>query len=91
MRVQCKIARKDEKYLQDYCAHSVNGSKELRGGFSLNTNKETIIHLYHTNDIHSHFENWPQISRFVLGEKKRRQEAGETVLTVDIGDHGSFS
>ena len=68
------------------CAHSVNGSKELRGGFSLNTNKETIIHLYHTNDIHSHFENWPQISRFVLG-KKRRQEAGETVLTIDIGDH----
>ncbi|MFZ7804132.1 bifunctional metallophosphatase/5'-nucleotidase [Bacillus thuringiensis] len=53
----------------------------------MNTNKETIIHLYHTNDIHSHFENWPQISRFVLGEKKRRQEAGETVLTVDIGDH----
>ncbi|PEB51215.1 bifunctional metallophosphatase/5'-nucleotidase [Bacillus pseudomycoides] len=45
------------------------------------------MHLYHTNDIHSHFENWPQISRFVLEEKKRRQEAGESVLTLDIGDH----
>lgn len=49
--------------------------------------KETIIHLYHTNDIHSHFENWPQISRFVLEEKKRRHAAGETVFTLDIGDH----
>ncbi|WP_396021841.1 bifunctional metallophosphatase/5'-nucleotidase [Bacillus cereus group sp. BfR-BA-01492] len=46
-----------------------------------------MIHLYHTNDIHSHFENWPQISRFVLEEKKRRQEAGESVFTLDIGDH----
>ncbi|RFT66835.1 bifunctional metallophosphatase/5'-nucleotidase [Bacillus clarus] len=45
------------------------------------------MHLYHTNDIHSHFENWPQISRFVLEEKKRRQGAGESVLTLDIGDH----
>nr|WP_272942961.1 bifunctional UDP-sugar hydrolase/5'-nucleotidase [Bacillus bingmayongensis] len=50
-------------------------------------NKETIIHLYHTNDIHSHFENWPQISRFVQEEKKRRQKAGESVFTLDIGDH----
>ncbi|HDX9579728.1 TPA: bifunctional metallophosphatase/5'-nucleotidase [Bacillus pseudomycoides] len=45
------------------------------------------MHLYHTNDIHSHFENWPQISRFVLEEKKRRQAAGEAVFTLDIGDH----
>nr|WP_255259955.1 MULTISPECIES: bifunctional UDP-sugar hydrolase/5'-nucleotidase [unclassified Bacillus (in: firmicutes)] len=50
-------------------------------------NKETIIHLYHTNDIHSHFENWPRISRFVQEEKKRRQKAGESVFTLDIGDH----
>lgn len=48
---------------------------------------ETIIHLYHTNDIHSHFENWPQISRFVREEKKRRQATGEAVFTLDIGDH----
>ncbi|WP_082245993.1 bifunctional metallophosphatase/5'-nucleotidase [Bacillus gaemokensis] len=46
-----------------------------------------MLHLYHTNDIHSHFENWPQISRFVLEEKKRRQAAGEAVFTLDIGDH----
>ncbi|MDZ5606705.1 bifunctional UDP-sugar hydrolase/5'-nucleotidase [Bacillus pseudomycoides] len=53
----------------------------------MDINKETIIHLYHTNDIHSHFENWPQISRFVQEEKKRRQKAGESVFTLDIGDH----
>ncbi|MBO1581996.1 bifunctional metallophosphatase/5'-nucleotidase [Bacillus sp. XF8] len=45
------------------------------------------MHLYHTNDIHSHFENWPQISRFVQEEKKHRQKAGESVFTLDIGDH----
>ncbi|MEI4801375.1 bifunctional UDP-sugar hydrolase/5'-nucleotidase [Bacillus sp. FJAT-51639] len=45
------------------------------------------MHLYHTNDIHSHFENWPQISRFVLEEKKRRLATGEAVFTLDIGDH----
>ncbi|ENQ3080150.1 bifunctional metallophosphatase/5'-nucleotidase [Bacillus cereus] len=49
--------------------------------------QEVTIHLYHTNDIHSHFENWPQISRFVLEEKKRRLAAGEAVFTLDIGDH----
>ena len=29
--------------------------------------KHTIetIHFYHTNDIHSHFESWPQINRLL--------------------------
>ncbi|WP_200874703.1 bifunctional metallophosphatase/5'-nucleotidase [Bacillus manliponensis] len=53
----------------------------------MHTKNEVTIHLYHTNDIHSHFENWPQISRFVREEKKRHQAADEAVFTLDIGDH----
>ncbi|MDV6378902.1 bifunctional UDP-sugar hydrolase/5'-nucleotidase [Sporosarcina sp. GW1-11] len=51
--------------------------------------KETVttIHIYHTNDIHSHFENWPQIKRFLQQRKEQAEEAGEAVFLFDIGDH----
>ncbi|MEK4885811.1 bifunctional UDP-sugar hydrolase/5'-nucleotidase [Bacillus sp. FSL W8-1127] len=45
------------------------------------------IHIYHTNDFHSHFENWPRIRRFLQERKKWHEEAGESVLIFDIGDH----
>ncbi|WEV55053.1 metallophosphoesterase [Leuconostocaceae bacterium ESL0723] len=41
------------------------------------------IRLLHTNDLHSHLENWPQIVRFLHQEQD--QFAGE-VFTFDIGD-----
>ncbi|TYC46759.1 bifunctional metallophosphatase/5'-nucleotidase [Leuconostoc litchii] len=41
-----------------------------------------IIHLLHTNDIHSHFENWPRISRYLLEKQAEYDES----LTFDIGD-----
>lgn len=44
------------------------------------------IHFYHTNDIHSHFENWPKISRLLI-QKKREHFAGEACYIFDIGDH----
>lgn len=48
--------------------------------------KTQWIHLYHLNDLHSHFENWPKIRRF-LNQKKREHEAsGEDVLLFDNGD-----
>lgn len=47
------------------------------------TEKITILH---TNDIHSHFENWPKIRRYLLEERVRYQAAGDTVYTFDIGD-----
>ncbi|MEM5591783.1 hypothetical protein AAHH67_08480 [Niallia circulans] len=28
-----------------------------------------VIHIYHTNDLHSHFENWPRIYE-LLRERK---------------------
>lgn len=42
------------------------------------------LRIIHTNDLHSHFENWPRVKRFV----KQRQVADgeECVLTVDLGD-----
>ncbi|MGX7394482.1 bifunctional metallophosphatase/5'-nucleotidase [Carnobacterium mobile] len=44
------------------------------------------IHIYHTNDIHSHFENWPRISAYLQSEKKRINDMDETYFSFDIGD-----
>lgn len=40
------------------------------------------IHLLHTNDMHSHFENWPRILRFLLDKQIQYPES----YTFDIGD-----
>src|SRR5699024_1468282 len=45
------------------------------------------IHLYYTNDLHSHFENRPKLTAVVT---KQKQEAGRyegTTLSADIGVH----
>ncbi|KRM95572.1 metallophosphoesterase [Liquorilactobacillus aquaticus DSM 21051] len=44
------------------------------------------ITILHTNDIHSHFENWPKIRRYLIGTRKRLIKKGEAVITVDLGD-----
>lgn len=46
---------------------------------------ETIT-IYHTNDVHSHFENWPRIQRFLSERKKSHKEKGDEVFLFDIGD-----
>ncbi|MBU7455881.1 bifunctional metallophosphatase/5'-nucleotidase [Leuconostoc fallax] len=45
-----------------------------------------MIHLLHTNDVHSHFENWPRITRFLSQKRAAYQKSGDEVLTLDIGD-----
>lgn len=45
------------------------------------------IHIYHTNDLHSHFEHWPRIRSFLQERKKLHDRTGEEVLLFDIGDH----
>lgn len=45
-----------------------------------------IIYIYHTNDLHSHFENWPKIDQF-LSEKRKAHHPNDFYLTLDIGDH----
>ncbi|WP_303966674.1 bifunctional UDP-sugar hydrolase/5'-nucleotidase [Sporosarcina ureae] len=51
--------------------------------------KETVatIHIYHTNDVHSHFENWPQIRHFLSQRKQQAADNGEAYFLFDIGDH----
>lgn len=44
------------------------------------------ITILHTNDLHSHFENWPRIRRYLADQRRFQQAAGQTVLTVDLGD-----
>lgn len=48
---------------------------------------EKTIHIYHTNDLHSHFENWPRIALFLKERRHIHEEAGEYIFTFDIGDH----
>lgn len=44
------------------------------------------IHIYHINDLHSHFKNWPQTQRFMNEQKHFHEEKGEDVLFFDLGD-----
>ena len=46
-----------------------------------------IIHFYHTNDFHSHFENWPRIVEFLKERRMLHQEMGDEAIILDIGDH----
>ncbi|WP_456277797.1 bifunctional metallophosphatase/5'-nucleotidase [Bacillus sp. AK128] len=45
------------------------------------------IHIYHINDLHSHFENWPKITGFIKEKRVQHQSNQEEVLVLDIGDH----
>ncbi|MEK3980740.1 metallophosphoesterase [Psychrobacillus sp. FSL K6-2836] len=47
--------------------------------------RETI-YIYHTNDLHSHLENWPAIHQF-LSDSRKKHGAQASHLTLDIGDH----
>ncbi|GER68204.1 putative metallophosphoesterase YunD [Weizmannia acidilactici] len=46
-----------------------------------------ILHIYHTNDIHSHFENWPKIRHFLQRKKEQHARNNEEMLLFDLGDH----
>ncbi|HET7521682.1 MAG TPA: bifunctional UDP-sugar hydrolase/5'-nucleotidase [Bacillales bacterium] len=45
------------------------------------------LHIYHTNDLHSHFLHWPKITAYLKDAKRRHRLQGEPVLQFDIGDH----
>ncbi|MFT9849031.1 bifunctional metallophosphatase/5'-nucleotidase [Aneurinibacillus sp. REN35] len=49
--------------------------------------EESILHILHTNDLHSHFEEMPHISTGLKTLRLALQEKGEAVVTVDVGDH----
>lgn len=45
-----------------------------------------IIHFYHTNDWHSHLENWPKFLRYYQTQADKHQSEGEAHFLFDIGD-----
>ncbi|WP_082233489.1 bifunctional metallophosphatase/5'-nucleotidase [Halobacillus massiliensis] len=48
--------------------------------------KEKIF-LYYTSDLHSHFENWPQIVGYFKNKRAKHQKNNESFWMVDNGDH----
>lgn len=44
------------------------------------------LHIIHTNDLHSHFENFFPLKRQILKLQQLKKVSHETVLTFDIGD-----
>src|SRR5699024_4336928 len=45
------------------------------------------IYFYYTNDLHSHFNYWPQIVSFLNDAKSAKEADNESCWIVDIGDH----
>lgn len=45
------------------------------------------IHIYHTNDIHSHFKDWPRIVALLKERRQWHKSTGDEVFIFDIGDH----
>ncbi|WP_203552979.1 bifunctional UDP-sugar hydrolase/5'-nucleotidase [Bacillus sp. B15-48] len=46
-----------------------------------------VLHIYHTNDLHSHFEHWPRIHQLVTERRNWHEQEGDEYLLFDIGDH----
>lgn len=49
--------------------------------------KNQRIHIIHTNDLHSSFENMPKISTYIKKVKNDLINTDERVIVVDLGDH----
>ncbi|MFF6016127.1 bifunctional metallophosphatase/5'-nucleotidase [Lysinibacillus fusiformis] len=45
------------------------------------------IHIFHTNDLHSHFKYWPRMQSYVKEERNNLASIGETSYLFDGGDH----
>ncbi|WP_088071357.1 bifunctional metallophosphatase/5'-nucleotidase [Gottfriedia luciferensis] len=52
----------------------------------METNQTLNIRLFHTNDIHSHFETWPSIVGLLKSKRELARMKGEETLTFDVGD-----
>ena len=48
--------------------------------------RETI-HIFHTNDLHSHFEYWPRMQSYIGKQRLLLGEKGEASFLFDLGDH----
>lgn len=45
------------------------------------------LFLYYTSDLHSHFENWPQIIGYVDQKARHHRQKKENYWLIDNGDH----
>ncbi|HWK23537.1 MAG TPA: bifunctional UDP-sugar hydrolase/5'-nucleotidase [Ureibacillus sp.] len=45
------------------------------------------IHMFHTNDIHSHFEYWQRMQNYIKTQRLEFAKLGEPSFLFDIGDH----
>ncbi len=45
------------------------------------------IHIFYTNDWHSHFAYWPRMQAYIQQRKASYEQQGDTVLLCDVGDH----
>ncbi|WP_071460583.1 bifunctional metallophosphatase/5'-nucleotidase [Bacillus massilinigeriensis] len=45
------------------------------------------IHIYHSNDLHSHFEHWESIRQLLQDRRAWHEQEGDDVFVFDIGDH----
>ncbi|WP_449537449.1 bifunctional metallophosphatase/5'-nucleotidase [Ferdinandcohnia sp. Marseille-Q9671] len=45
------------------------------------------LHIYHTNDLHSHFDRWSKITKYINQMRLLHQMRNEEMLLIDIGDH----
>lgn len=45
------------------------------------------IHIFHTNDVHSHFKYWPRMQNYVKSKRSEFAARGETSYLFDVGDH----
>lgn len=44
------------------------------------------IHIYHTNDLHSHLKRWARIQQFLTSQRTYHETAGDEFFLFDIGD-----
>ncbi|MDN4492908.1 bifunctional metallophosphatase/5'-nucleotidase [Ureibacillus aquaedulcis] len=45
------------------------------------------IHIFHTNDVHSHFEYWQRMQDHIKTQRLEFAKAGEPSFLFDLGDH----
>lgn len=48
------------------------------------------IYLYHTNDLHSDFKQWPSAVHYIKKRRAFHQKKNETAFYFDIGDHADL-
>jgi len=45
------------------------------------------LYFYYTNDLHSNFDNWPQVAGFLKEVREKRAADSQENWLMDIGDH----